>query len=457
MMNFLIDKSQLHIQIDELLRDSSIDLLRRNSIVKVPSHLLQKCADKKVYEPQIISIGPYHHGKDHLKAMEEYKIHCLRMLLERREEKSVQQYVEELKRNEARTREYYAKSINIDKDAFVKMMLLDGCFIVELIRKWKIKELRDENYRFLTPFILRRVMHDLLLVENQLPFFILLNLFNMTVMPSDQGESFISMAITFISEMELVLGNRIYSFPCQEDTKHLLGLLHSSWFPSQERNTMAAANSPARTPASSLHACLIEVRFVTGINDPDLRSGRKSWQFIPSATQLQDAGIQFRKTEERDTRLFAINFDKGIMWIPLLVINGDTESLLRNLVAYEQSYNVISSKLVTDYITCMDCLINSKDDVELLCHRKIIENRLGDHLVVADMFNRLRNSLLISKDEFYYTEMFMEVNEHYKEPWNWWKANLRQNYFNTPWALISFLAAVFLLVLTVIQTVYSVI
>ncbi|GLT60241.1 hypothetical protein SLA2020_330140 [Shorea laevis] len=134
-----------------------------------------------------------------------------------------------------------------------------------------------------------------------------------------------------------------------------------------------------------------------------------------------------------------------------------TESLLRNLVAYEQGYNDISSKLVTDYITCMDCLINTGEDVELSGCCGIIENHLGDHEVVATMFNRLHDSLLISKDEFYYTEMFIKVNNHYRKTWNRWKANLRENYFNTPWTFISFLAAVFLLILTVIQTVFTVI
>ncbi|GLT60242.1 hypothetical protein SLA2020_330150 [Shorea laevis] len=205
-------------------------------------------------------------------------MHSLKMLLERRKEKSVERYVAELKKNEKRSWDCYSGSINMDGDAFVKVVLLEGCFIIELIRKWKIKELRDENYQFLTPFILRRVMHDLLLVENQLPFFILLELFHMSMMSSDRGGRFISMTTSYISEMELVLGSRICSFPYQEDIKHLLGLLYCSWFPSHEKDRMAAANLTARTAASSLHAHLIAVRFITAINSSDPKSGRNPAQ-----------------------------------------------------------------------------------------------------------------------------------------------------------------------------------
>ncbi|KAK1586217.1 hypothetical protein Q3G72_000270 [Acer saccharum] len=50
-----------------------------------------------------------------------------------------------------------------------------------------------------------------------------------------------------------------------------------------------------------------------------------------------------------------------------------------------------------------------------------------------------------------------ELDNYCKSPWNKWKANLKQNYFNTPWASISVIAAAILLMLTFVQAVCSII
>ncbi|RHN40452.1 hypothetical protein MtrunA17_Chr8g0354881 [Medicago truncatula] len=52
-----------------------IEKWKKRSIYKVPSRL--KELNKNVYKPQKISFGPYHHGEEHLMAMEEYKHRAL--------------------------------------------------------------------------------------------------------------------------------------------------------------------------------------------------------------------------------------------------------------------------------------------------------------------------------------------------------------------------------------------
>ncbi|KAK4405779.1 hypothetical protein Sango_0584400 [Sesamum angolense] len=103
----------------------------------------------------------------------------------------------------------------------------------------------------------------------------------------------------------------------------------------------------------------------------------------------------------------------------------------------------------------MHCLINTSNDVELLRSRGIIENCLGDDEEVCLMFNRLGRNILTSSD-FCYSQVFYSVNRHCRRRAKRWKANLHRNYFNNPWSIISFLAAVALLVLTLTQTTYTV-
>ncbi|GKV51015.1 hypothetical protein SLEP1_g57692 [Rubroshorea leprosula] len=144
------------------------------------------------------------------------------------------------------------------------------------------------------------------------------------------------------------------------------------------------------------------------------------------------------------------------MSIPTLRIDDNTESILRNLVAYEQCSKGASSKCFTDYIIFMDRLINIWKDVELLSKHGVIDNWLGDNDVVAAMLNKIGDSVLISKDHFSYAETFKKVNEHCDRKWNQWMANLRHNYFNTPWAGISCVAGAFLLLLNLVTGVMSV-
>ncbi|KAG6667793.1 hypothetical protein I3843_01G116800 [Carya illinoinensis] len=58
--------------------------------------------------------------------------------------------------------------------------------------------------------------------------------------------------------------------------------------------------------------------------------------------------------------------------------------------------------------------------------------------------------------DFYYAGIIKEVNKHCDRPWNRWMAKLRGDYFNSPWALLSVLAAVLLLPLAIAQTVFSI-
>ncbi|OMP12737.1 hypothetical protein COLO4_02816 [Corchorus olitorius] len=112
---------------------------------------------------------------------------------------------------------------------------------------------------------------------------------------------------------------------------------------------------------------------------------------------------------------------------------------------------------VTDYVTLMDNLIDSATDVKLLRFSGIIENMLGDDESVAQMMNKLRDHVTLSNDTCYYEEIFVNVKQHCARRWNIWKAKLRHDYFNSPWALLSFLAALLVILLTIGQFVTAII
>ncbi|GKV06847.1 hypothetical protein SLEP1_g18673 [Rubroshorea leprosula] len=413
------------------------------SIFRVPNLLRQ--TNEKAYEPHIISIGPYHHGKDHLKGMEVHKMHYLKRLLQRRGETSAHRYLMALKDEEKKIRECYAEPLNpkFDGDALAKMMILDGCFIIELIRENQTETQKiDVDFRNFNRFSLKR---DLLLVENQLPFFVLTKLFQMTGGPNQENvQGFIPLALLFFSRVMPGYGNGLVIR--DQNIKNLLGLVLDSWVPSLKARD----------------------------NYRKISKEYGGWNFKYSATELHEAGIKFKKIDHEkivikpeideagnevikmgnEKSFFDIKFENDVLWIPTIKMYAYTDSILRNFIVHEQCHNN-DTRYVTDYVTFMDCLINTSKDVELLRHSGIIVNNgLGDDEVVATVFNKLCDSIVFSKKSFY-SEIFIKVKGYREKKWNLWMANLKHNYFNTPWALISVLAAVSLLILAAVQTIYS--
>ncbi|KAM7257200.1 hypothetical protein ACFE04_012941 [Oxalis oulophora] len=383
------------------------------SIFKVP--IQQRRENDNAYEPHMLAIGPYNLGNNRLQAMEVHKRIYLQLLLDRTKI-DVRKLIDAMRDLEERARKSYVEPVRLDSDQFVEMMLLDGCFIVELLRKNSNVGLIEENdIIFKGTWMTYSLKRDMLLLENQLPFFVLLKVYDLTRIVDLQEPSLQEIIRKFFED--ILPGSKFNEV--NDGHKHLLGFVHRSW------------DHPQNVGTDNTH----------------------SWGHIRCATELQEAGITFVKLKK--TNLFEIKFHDGILEIPEILIENRTESFLRNLIAYEQCSLYIIPIYIFDYVIVMDRLINSEKDVELLRRCGIIENTLGNDEVVAKMFNSMCTFVAIS-GPFHYSQLFKDVNKHCAKKWNYLKAKLSRDYFNTPWAWISFLAAVIILLLTLTQTNYAV-
>ncbi|KAM7485997.1 hypothetical protein LguiA_002006 [Lonicera macranthoides] len=377
--------------------------------------------NEKAYEPDIISIGPYHHGKNNLQMMEEHKLRYLQYRLREKKE-SLQRYVVAMRELEGKVRRCYAEPLNLNEDELIEMMLLDGFFIVELVRKFRMSNLRQgDDPIFEVEWIVNSLQHDLLLFENQLPFFVLCKLFDM-IEVQDNHKRFIHLTLHFFSDLFPGPAYR-GSFDGDQNIKYLLELIHNNWLPSFEESE----------------------------NTDDSKKER-NWQFIPSVTELAESGMKFEKIGGNS---FDIKFRNGVMQIPTLTIEDRTESFFRNLIAYEEYHQSSYFHFIVDYVKFMDCLIDSPKDVEILCRSGIIDNWLGDDEAVSNMFNKLNDHVTGPGVHFHYAGVFNEVNKHCSKHRNKWMAKLRRSYLDSPWAIIAVLASFVLLVLTLLQTVYT--
>ncbi|KAM7490198.1 hypothetical protein LguiA_033119 [Lonicera macranthoides] len=70
----------------------------------------------------------------------------------------------------------------MDSDEFVTMMLVDGCFIIELLLRTYYTDFRDaEHSILLATRLCNDIYRDLILLENQIPFFVLEGIFNLAM------------------------------------------------------------------------------------------------------------------------------------------------------------------------------------------------------------------------------------------------------------------------------------
>ncbi|KAA8546381.1 hypothetical protein F0562_002880 [Nyssa sinensis] len=393
-------------------------LLPEACIFRVHHRLRRVNAD--AYTPMLVSIGPYHHDNPKLRAMEEHKLRYFHSLLKRNREKTAERYVLLMEKLEDRARKFYAEPICLTRDNFVEMMLLDACFLIEFLRKRWSAELQDEDDPiFKSPWMRIQISLDMILLENQLPFFVLSELFDMTQIPNshttllDLSIFFITQTLiaplSLISDIRGALGHKYVS-----ESKHFLDLLHN-------------VCRPSRRPTSSNESCTQ----------------------MPCLTELHEAGVSFQVVESRLHSCFDIKFAQGHLKIPNFIVDDSTETLFRNIIAYEQHSSHVKPMCFTDYITFMDNLINREKDVTALRLTGIMENLLGDDEEVARIFNKMGDGIFIDSSAYYYSDLCGKLNKHCKTSWNRAMAKLRRNYFNNPWASISTIAAVFLISFTV--------
>ncbi|OMO53037.1 hypothetical protein CCACVL1_28932 [Corchorus capsularis] len=439
-------------------------------IFKVPNYLRQ--VKEMAYAPQVIGIGPYHRGnEDRLKAMEELKIRFLQKLIEETKETDISRYVLKMRELEERARKCYAEPVSLESNDFITMLVLDGCFIVQLIRLFLKSNLKAffhdvlNCYTFSGSFSLA-LCRDILLVENQLPFFVLWELFSMIESGDNLPAANKKKKKVQIMGLSKVTKKKSSADDYKEKFLETIFDLFCQCMPGKGRpkGDLKFKEIEIRHLLDFIHRCCCHP------SSFEMKSYGKNknldWKFIRCATELQEAGITFKKVDGKS--MFDIKFENGTLQIPELKIGDHTEPLLRNLIAFEQLFlsdmhlfhSDNSLKHVTDYMVFLNHLIDSPKDVEILCQNGIIKHTLGDDEAVATMINSLGAFVIYSdsfySSNFYYAMVFNQINDYCSRRWNKRMANLKHNYFNSPWALISFLAALLLLILTVLQSVFSV-
>jgi hypothetical protein len=411
---------------EELLIDIPSDLPPAEwpecCIYRVPK-LLRK-VNEEAYTPKLVSIGPLHHGREELRDMEMHKLRYFKDFFQRTTlKKSQKDLASIIEAKEETIRHCYSEDCGLKSKDFVKMILLDAIFIIELFLR--LTEGKND-YISSKPCLEHGIRYDLIVLENQLPFFVLEDLhksafFDSSSLSHRQGDT------TFL---ELSL---LYFFPNDNNKK------------------------------SNIY---VEVKHFTDLRryfflPPKLSPQGRNLDHLYSATELDEAGLKFKPIKDGRS-LLDITFPENkflkycpcfnLSWllaclpclkcfpclesmerfleIPVFEVEDRTEALFRNLMALEQCHYPFQAYICC-YVELLDFLINTEKDVALLVDKKIIVNGLGSNTAVADLINKLCTEIGVTGS--CYSALCENINGYRDNPWNRVMASMRSVYFPDFW------------------------
>ncbi|KAK3411462.1 hypothetical protein EUGRSUZ_I00220 [Eucalyptus grandis] len=444
-------ESQWMISINDILAGAKLDngacSWAKRSIYRIPHYL--KDGQTKACVPQIVSLGPYYHGDERLREKDKDKWRGLVCMLERKNQK-IEEYLDAVKQVEERARACYEGVITMSSEEFVMMMVLDGCFVIELFWGWsngfdKLGYTQDDPVFSELRSLMHLIQRDMILLENQIPLFILDLLFNLQCGQPNHDELLAKLALKFLHPLRptecpfhCVGSKRLESNPLANEDELQEWAVHClvSFQPSLSRSSTKRAVHCLELFRRSL-LCLGPRWAAT------LELSQIGQPVINCVTELRKKGIKFKKGED------------GTLEFPWLKIEETTLSLFLNLIAFEQCHFDCDND-VTSYLFFMDKLINSAKDVEHLHDCGIMDHWLGSDAEAANLFNQLCKEVVLVEDVSYLSKLSKDVNTYSGNKWNCWIASLKLKYFSNPWSIISLIAAFILLMLTLAQTFYGV-
>ncbi|XP_062221201.1 putative UPF0481 protein At3g02645 [Phragmites australis] len=381
------------------------------TIFRIPAHVRDE--NRQLYEPRMVSVGPYYRGRDELRAMEQHKWRYLRHLLDRATTVPLRAFVRAVRDVEARARRCYSETPFLGgDDEFAEMLLLDGCFVLEFFFKWHRREpdaLCDAGWA------LALLHSDLILMENQIPFFVLEALFDAFFRGGIPREDLVALLLMHLKHNGAIFPQKSRSPAPTGPIDHMLHLFHEAFVPKPQ--TTPVEEKPASPPP----------------------------RVIPCVSALREAGVRFAK-KPSPRGMFDITFDgkTGVMEMPPVVIDQASLPLLVNLIAFEQSRGRTGSGApLTSYAAFMCSLVRTGKDVDALQGAGIVDNMLSsDDDAAARFYQSLGACSTMDYDDHLFAPLFADVKRYHDSSWHRHKARLMRDHCSNPWSVIALVLAV---------------
>ncbi|GLT91334.1 hypothetical protein SLE2022_092250 [Rubroshorea leprosula] len=416
----------------------------------------------RYFKPISFSFGPLHHVKkltqgSTFEKAEKFKRRLAAMFISYSGNQKEVLY-ENVKKEIHSLRNCYdpIEVVDWEDEELAWMFLVDGCALLHFIFldvKGAWEELGGKNAQSVF------MIHDLFLLENQLPFQLLeILIYSCIEGPhkrrrSHQEELKDSIAkfinkplLSPVKEISIPIYDQgdSQTLQCQrqrqEEPVHLLALLRRKLIGQGVKSQEKPKEKDGLLEKLMRKWCSFDNKI------------RKPPTFR-NVKELKAKGIRFKPKEKIDG-ITDIDFSHRSCMPTLrlapIVVNDETIPIWLNLIAYEICSDFINECEITSYIDFLESLIDSGEDVKELRDAGVLFNGLGSDENLAEMFNKISQYLVPNPEK--YESLKDRIQYRYNLAWASDVAYFYHTYFRTPWSFLLFLSAVAGLLMTALQT-----
>uniref|UniRef100_A0ACD5ZPD4 Uncharacterized protein n=1 Tax=Avena sativa TaxID=4498 RepID=A0ACD5ZPD4_AVESA len=445
---------------------------------RVPMHLRDN--NSKDYTPGFVAIGPFH--KDvRLRAAEPLKVTYLKSLVSRGHPDRAQHlaviedYVRVVAAHEKEARAMYVgeEVAGITSDDFIQMMVLDGCFIIEHLVNVAMG--REEPSLHATPFGPSQLSIDLILAENQMPFFILVDLIACTKLPVFDSCGHTPSVLLVKLVLFYLAGEKgrdmSEALPDADGVDHILHLLHAMittartcWRPPPRVLQGGWAQEAMRLLPRLPY--LFWVALLRLILPEGARRRRAGDDYVPSASDMKRMGVQLKKARAGPgmpvvgiasvtgpvplaVKAVTVN-ENNKLQLPQLRLEFGTAPLLLNLMAFEQSSRVVAHD-VSAYVAFMAKLVRSAEDARVLVEADVVQQLRNESMEDVASFFRVLGAASGSEATHMLFRSYLTMTLELLREWSSGWVDVERNYFTflaELLALVTFVSSV----ATILQT-----
>ncbi|KAF5474233.1 hypothetical protein F2P56_006148 [Juglans regia] len=466
-------------------------------IQKVPLLLQDHKHFDKYFTPRIVALGPIHHDTPKYKPAEAYKLRMAKCFVQDSDTKDEILY-DIVEKNIEQLRKCFDKEVTkkYDDQALAWMLFVDGCAILQSIHCAVSNECTDWKMKY---DLMAFGTQDLFLLENQLPYQLLVDLMNssakkdelensiknfmlmQTSLPEEEGSQ--GTAGTRMPLWWGFLGKRKSHGPdageenkrddknkskallgeeegtTERDPNHLLDLLRTIIIGAKPKRSTPGdekgRDDKIKEDQDGVAPPQGRDRAPKQQGSPPKKSSRSSklQSYYRNVEELREAGIHVRPPRKRNGSLTTITFDEGLNFylrLSPIMVDDSTGPKFLNLIAYEMCPDFYNDFQITSYILFLDSLIDNTNDVVELRNAGVLQNHLGSDKEVAQLFNEIGTDLVPDPDA--YAVVKAAIQRHYDTQWKTWIAEAIHEHFRSPWTFLAFSAAIIVLGLTFIQT-----
>lgn len=279
---------------------------------------LTRNVDPQEYDPQHVSIGPYHRKRK--PSINDKLASLAAVLSEASPPTTVEACLAELAADEDRARSYYANTFDdMTNEEFLRMLLLDACYLIH----WLVQVGGNKQQEVVA--VLRDVFY---LVENQIPYFVI-DKVNKLTFSGAAGVDVVPASETIAERLsQRILQKQQYTMATIEppvEPGNLLHLVHMHFL--KPTDTVSVASSP------------------TAGQQPAVGRWRTAMEYHISGVTLKGRPVGAGPAEACCILDVLLDSGSGTLVVPCLRIYAETSRMLRNLVALEQQNPEVGSHI----------------------------------------------------------------------------------------------------------------